>query len=168
MTISCSSSPFPSISACTSSQVISWLDPTLFDQHPAAVEDQRHLVFHDGLGTVRVQVGIAESDQRVEQRRPGFVVLGRDSHEAADHPRNDRLGHLAYEVTPLATVEPIEYVDCDRPDLFLVFADSFRGETPLEEVLEAVVLGRVHADEHRRDQLNRNHCVRDNCDAAGR
>ena len=37
----------------------------------------------------------------------------------------------------------------------LVLGDPPRREAALEELLEAVVLGRVHADEHRLDQLQR-------------
>ncbi len=43
----------------------------------------------------------------------------------------------------------------DRPDLVLVLGDPLRREPALEESLEPVVLGRVHRDEHRGHQLER-------------
>ena len=46
-------------------------------------------------------------------------------------------------------VEPVEHADGDLADLVLVLGDPLRREAALEERLEPVVLGRVHADEHR-------------------
>ena len=49
----------------------------------------------------------------------------------------------------------VEHAGGDRADLVLVLGDPLRREAALEERLEAVVLGRVHPDEHRLDQLER-------------
>ena len=55
----------------------------------------------------------------------------------------------------LAALEPVEHADDDRADRVLVVGDPLRREAALEERLEAVVLGRVHADEHRPRELER-------------
>ena len=55
----------------------------------------------------------------------------------------------------LAALEPVEHVDGDRADLVLVVGDPLRREPALEERLEPVVLGRVHPDEHRPRELER-------------
>ena len=52
-------------------------------------------------------------------------------------------------------------------DLVLVLGDPLRREAALEERLEPVVLGRVHRDEHRLLQLERDDRVRERGDAAG-
>ena len=65
----------------------------------------------------------------------------------------------------LAALEPVEDADDDLADLVLVGGDPLRREAGLEERLEAVVLGRVHADEHRPRQLDREDLV-DHDDAA--
>ena len=59
------------------------------------------------------------------------------------------------EVARLAALEPLEHVDRDRADRVLVLGDPLRREAALEERLDPVVLGRVHADEHRLLQLER-------------
>ena len=56
--------------------------------------------------------------------------------------------------------------DRDRADRVLVLGDPLRGEAALEERLEPVVLGRVHADEHRLDQLQRHDRVGERGDPA--
>ncbi len=55
----------------------------------------------------------------------------------------------------LPALEPVEHLYRDRPDLVLVLGDPLRREAALEERLEPVVLGRVHRDEHRGHQLER-------------
>ena len=55
----------------------------------------------------------------------------------------------------VAALEPIEHLDGDRADRVLVLGDPLRREAALEERLDAVVLGRVHPDEHRLLQLER-------------
>ena len=52
-------------------------------------------------------------------------------------------------------VEPVEHADDDRADLVLVGGDPLRREARLEEGLDSIVLGRVHADEHRPRKLDR-------------
>ena len=59
------------------------------------------------------------------------------------------------EVAGLASLEPVEDRRGDRADRVLVLGDPLRREAALEERLEPVVLRRVHADEHRPDQLER-------------
>ncbi len=65
----------------------------------------------------------------------------------------------------LAPLEAVEHADDDLADLVLVGGDPLRREPGLEERLEPVVLGRVHADEHRPRQLDREDLV-DRDDAA--
>ena len=122
---------------------------------PAALEDLGDVLVDDALDAVRVQVGVAGAERRVHEVRPDRVVLGRDAHEAADHARDDRLGDVGDEVAGLAALEPVEHVDDDRADLVLVVGDPLRREAGLEQRLDAVVLGRVHPDEHRPHQLER-------------
>jgi hypothetical protein len=152
MTISCSSSFSPSTSAWTSTLVRSSVG---FSRRsaislPAALEDLGDVALHDRLDALGVEVRVAGAEHRVHQPRPDRVVLGRDAHEAADHARDDRLGDVGDEVARLAALEPVEHADDDRADLVLVLGDPLRREAALEERLEAVVLGRVHPDEHRR------------------
>ena len=47
------------------------------------------------------------------------------------------------------SLDPVEDVDGDLADRVLVLGDPLRREAALEERLEPIVLGRVHADEHR-------------------
>ena len=78
----------------------------------------------------------------------------------ADHARDDGLRDVGDEVAGLAALELVEHVARDRADLVLVLGDPLRREAALEERLDAVVLGRVHPDEHRLDQLERHRRVR--------
>ena len=55
----------------------------------------------------------------------------------------------------LAALEAVEHVADDRADALLVVGDPLRREAALEQRLDAVVLGRVHADEHRPRELER-------------
>ena len=88
--------------------------------------------------------------------RPHRVVLGREAHEAADHARDHRLRDVVDQVARLAgPSRPVEHLDRDRADRVLVLGDPLRREAALEERLQTVVLGRVHADEHRLLQLQR-------------
>ena len=59
-----------------------------------------------------------------------------------------------------APVQPVEHLDDDRPDRILVIGDPLRREPGLEQRLQPVVLGRVHADEHRLRQLEREDLAR--------
>jgi hypothetical protein len=47
-----------------------------------------------------------------------------------------------------------------------VLRDPLRREAALEQHLQAVVLGRIHADEHRLDQLERQDRMRERGDPA--
>ena len=157
ITISCSSSFSPSTSACTSTLVRSSVG---FSRRSAISSRQRSkisgtsLVDH-ALDAVGVEVRVAGAERRVHQPRPDRVVLLGDAHEAADHARDDRLGDVGDEVARLAALEPVEHADGDLADRVLVLGDPLRREAALEERLEAVVLGRVHPDEHRPRQLER-------------
>ena len=55
----------------------------------------------------------------------------------------------------LAAVQPVEHLARDRADRILVVGDPLGREAALEERLDAIVLGRVHADEHRPGELHR-------------
>ena len=157
MTISCSSSRSPSSSAWTSTLVRSSVGRSRRSaiSRRAALEDLGHVALHDGVDALGVEVGVAGAERRVHQPRPDLVVLGRDAHEAADHARDDRLGDVGDQVAGLAAVEPVEHADGDLADRVLVLGDPLGREAALEERLEAVVLGRVHPDEHRPRELER-------------
>jgi len=64
-------------------------------------------------------------------------------------------GDVADQVTALAAPQAVQDLHDDRPDRVLVGGDPLGREAPLEECLHAVVLGRVHPDEHRLGQLER-------------
>ena len=53
----------------------------------------------------------------------------------------------------LATLQPVEHPDRDLADALLVVGDPLRREAALEQRLDAIVLGRIHADEHRLREL---------------
>ena len=55
----------------------------------------------------------------------------------------------------LAPLQAVEHLARDRADALLVVGDPLRREAPLEERLDAVVLGWVLADEHRAHELER-------------
>ena len=59
----------------------------------------------------------------------------------------------------LAAVEAVEHVGDDLADALLVVGDPLRREAGLEQRLDAIVLGRVHADEHRPRELHRQHAA---------
>ena len=147
-------------------QVVGRVLAALGDQLAAALEDLGDVALHHGLGALGVDVGVAGAERRVHQARPDRVVLRRDPHEAADHARDDGLGDVVDEVAGLAALEPVEHVAGDLADLVLVLGDPLRGEAALEERLEPVVLRRVHADEHRLHQLERDDRVGERGDAA--
>jgi hypothetical protein len=46
--------------------------------------------------TLRRRVRVARADDRVHQVRPCLIVLGREAHEAADHPRSEGTGHVQF------------------------------------------------------------------------
>jgi hypothetical protein len=147
-------------------QIVGRVLAPLGDQPPAALEHLRNLLLPDRFRALRVHVGIAGAQHRVHDPRPVLVVLGRDAHEAPDHPRDDRLRDVGHQVAGLAAVKALQHADGDLADRVLVVGDPLRREAALEERLEAVVLGRVHADEHRLDQLQRQDRVGERGDAA--
>ena len=59
------------------------------------------------------------------------------------------------EVACLAPLEAVEHAGDDRADRVLVRGDPLGREPGLEERLDAVVLRRVHPDEHRAHELER-------------
>ena len=170
ITISCSSSFWPSTSAWTRTLVRSSVG---FSRRSAIIAPQRAKICCDRLldrrfdvrRAVGAVVGVAGRQRRVHQLGPDRVVLLGDAHEAADHPRDRGLGDVGDQVAGLAALEPVEHAGDDLADLVLVGGDPLRREAGLEERLEPVVLGRVHADEHRPRQLDREDLV-DHDDAA--
>ncbi|CAB4945139.1 unannotated protein [freshwater metagenome] len=108
----------------------------------------RDVLGDERLEALGVQRRVAEAEQRVDRLRPRLVVLGVQPHELADHAGDDRLGDVGDEVGVLATLEAVHDARGDLADRGLVRGDRLRGERLLEEVLDAVVLRRVHADEH--------------------
>jgi hypothetical protein len=139
--------------------------PALGDEPPAALEDLGDLALHDRLGAFGVEVRVPGAERRVHEPRPDLVVLRRDAHEAADHAADHGLGHVRDQVAGLAPVHAVQDARRDGADRVLVLGDALGGEAALEERLEAVVLGRVHADEHRPHQFHRQHRVRQRGDA---
>ena len=151
-------------------EVVGRVRTALLDQRAAALEDLGHLALHDALGAIRVEVGVAAAERGVHQPRPDLVVLGPDAHEAADDARDDRLRDVGDEIAGLAAFEPVEHGDRDLADRVLVVGDALGREASLEQRLEPVVLGRIHPDEHRLDQLERHDRVaqeRDPADLGG-
>ena len=148
-------------------EVVGRVLAALGDHRPAAGEDLLDRLLDrlfDALDVGAV-VGVVGGQRHVHQLGPGRVVLLGDAHEAADHPRDRRLGDVGDEVARLAALEPVEHAGDDLPDRLLVGGDPLRREARLEERLQSVVLGRVHADEHRPRQLDREDLVDDD-DAA--
>ena len=136
-------------------QVIRRIRPPIGDQLPAALEDLGDVALHHGVDALGVHLGIVRAEDRVHQPRPDHVVLTREAHEAADHPRHDRLGDLVDQIARLTTLEAIEHLARDRADLILVLGDPLGREPTLEQRLDPIMLGRIHPDEHRALQLQR-------------
>ncbi len=128
---------------------------TLGDEFLAALEDLGDVFVDRAVEAVGVEIGVGGAERRVHQPRPDQVFLLGDAHEAADHARDDRLGDVGDQIARLAPGEPVEHAHGDRADRVLVIGDALGRETALEQRLQAVVLGRVHADEHRARQLDR-------------
>ena len=137
------------------------------DHRLAAFEDLGDVFLEHAVDALRVEVFVVAGERRVHQSRPGGVVLGRDPHEAADHARDGRLRDVADEVAALLAAQAVEQLGDDRADVVLVRGDPLGREAGLEQRLQTVVLGRVHADEHRLRELEREH-VRDGGDAGRR
>ena len=157
MTISCSSSFCPSTSAWTRTLVRSSVG---FSRLAATIRRQRSKISGMSCSITPstpsgLRSGSPGPERRVHQVGPDLVVLGRDPHEAADHAGDRRLGDVGDQVAGLAALERLEHVGDDRADLLLVGGDPLRREAGLEQSLDPVVLGRVHADEHRAAELDR-------------
>ena len=118
-------------------QVVGRVLAALVDQLPAALEDLGHVLLHDRSRPPRVRVAVPGAERVVHQPRPDRVVLGRDAHEAADHPRDHRLGDVVDQVARLAVGESVEHPDGDLADRVLVLGDPPRREAALEELLRA-------------------------------
>ncbi len=136
-------------------QIVRRVLAALGNELAAALEDLRHVFFDGALHAVGVQIRVPRAERRVHEVCPHRVVLGRDPHEAADHPRYDRLGDFVDQIALLTAGHAIEHVTHDRADRALVRGDALGREAGLEECLDAVVLGRVHPDEHRPRELER-------------
>ena len=106
----------------------------------------------DALGR---QLGVVGREGRVHDPRPQRVFLLGQAHEARDHARDDRLGDVGDQVAALTPVQTVEHLARDRADALLVVGDPLGREAALEQRLDAVVLGRVLADEHRAHELQR-------------
>src|SRR5204862_4943909 len=76
------------------------------------------------------------------------------------------LRDLRDQVGLRATLESVEHADDDGADLVLVLGDALGLESLLEYLLDAIVLWRVHADEHRPRELDREDRLADRGDAA--
>ena len=129
-------------------QIVGRSSPAILDHHPAPLEHLREVFLKDALDPFWAEVLVVGGQRRIDQARPDRVLLLGQAHEAADHPRDDRLGEVADQVAAVSALEPIKDGRHDRPDPLLVVGDALGGEAALEERLDAVVLGRVHADEH--------------------
>src|SRR5439155_179080 len=82
----------------------------------------------DLIEPARGEVLVAEAEGRVHQLGPDRVVLLRDAHEAADHPRDDWLGHLGDQVATALRGHALEDPLGDRADPVLVLRDPLRHE----------------------------------------
>ncbi|CAA9531264.1 MAG: hypothetical protein AVDCRST_MAG85-3696 [uncultured Solirubrobacteraceae bacterium] len=147
-------------------QVVGRVLAPLGHERVAALEQDADVALDRGGDVLGLEVLVAGTEQLVHQPRPGDVVLGRDPHERPDDPRDDGLGDVLDEVAGVAALEPVEHAARDRADLVLVLGDPLRREPALEERLEAVVLRRVHPDEHRARQLDGEDRLADRGDAA--
>jgi hypothetical protein len=127
----------------------------LRDELAAALEDLRHVALDDGSRAGGVVGPVSGPECRVHQPGPDGVVLLRDAHEAADHARHHGLCHVVDEIAGVAALDRVEHPDGDPADLVLVLGDALGREAGLEQRLQPVVLRRIHADEHRLHQLQR-------------
>ncbi|UUY04522.1 hypothetical protein LRS13_03010 [Svornostia abyssi] len=125
------------------------------DQLAAAAEDLGHVALHDDVRALGRRVRVTGAEDGVHEVRPDLVVLGRQSHEAADDARHDGLRYVADEIARLTAFEPLEHVDRDLADGGFVLRDPDGREAALEQRLDAVVLRRVHPDEHGLLELER-------------
>ena len=98
----------------------------------------------------------APSVEFISRAQTASSLLG-DAHEAADHARDHGLGDIGDEVARRRALQTVEHLHDDRPDRVLVSGDPPGRETRLEQRLQAIVLGWVHADEHRPHELDREH-----------
>jgi hypothetical protein len=144
-------------------QVVGGVLAALGDQPRTTLEDLGNVFLQGAVDAAGVHVRVGSAERRVHQARPDRVVLLGDAHEAADHARDHRLGDVGDQVAAVAggrAFQTIEHLDHDRADRILVRGDPTRREARLEQRLEAIVLGRVHADEHRAHELDREHAGR--------
>ena len=157
ITISCSSRRSPSISAWTRTLVRSSVG---FSRRSAISLLQRSKI----SGTSRSMIAALPPGLRSGSltARTEFMSRAQSASSSGGIPMKlwitrETTGCATSEtrshVSPVA--EPVEDVDRDRPDRLLVIGDPLRREAALEQRLEAVVLGRVHADEHRLLELER-------------
>ena len=137
------------------------------DQLAATREHLGHELVHQALDPGGVEVGVAGPECRVHELRPHRVVLGWNTHEAADDARDDGLRHVRDEIAAIAVVQSVEHLARDATYRILVGGDPLGREARLKERLDAVVLGRVHADEHRPGELQRQHAAGGDAPAFG-
>ena len=152
MTISCSSSVSPSISAWTRTLVRSSVG---FSRRSSIIWRQRSKISgmsfcEDLVEAARVEVVVARDRAPSSSAGPDRVVLRRMPMKL---PITRETTGWAMSVTrsqPLAARDARRAPIGDRADRVLVLGDPLRREPALEERLEPVVLGRVLGDEHRR------------------
>ncbi len=141
-------------------EVIGRVLAAIGDQLAAVLEDPGYELAHDRLDAFGVQLVVACAEQRVHHLGPHRVVFLSDADEAADHAGHHGLSEVLDDVDLVTPVETVEGAERDRTDLVLVLGDALGREATLEERLEPVVARRVHPNEHRALQLDRNDVVR--------
>jgi len=160
ITISCSSSFSPSTSACH--QHARQILRRLFEAAPRSGgciwRTPRGRLSRPRPGSRRgLRSRSPAPSIEVISRAPHRVVLLVDAHEAPNHPRHDRPARPrsrgSHSSRPVETIE--QHAPAILADRLLVVRDPLRREAALEQRLQTVVLGRVHADEHRLCQLQR-------------
>ncbi|WP_230316208.1 hypothetical protein [Conexibacter sp. W3-3-2] len=166
MAISISVSRSPSTSAVMRGRqevVAEVLDPLLADG----------LDVGDDLHDLLERVAPGRPDGRVLERggdvrpvdEPAVVGLG-GTQERADHARGDGLGDVGDEVDVVVVGEAVQDGLDDPPHDVLVLGDAAGGECLADELLHAVVPGRVHRDHLQALDVQRDPDVVDEEDAA--
>ncbi|MFM9140399.1 MAG: cytochrome P450 [Solirubrobacterales bacterium] len=134
-------------------------DPDTFDlrrspnDHQAFGGGGRHYCLGTALARLELKTLIEESLRYYPEM------------EIAGEPRYIVSGFVN-QLRTLHPVEAVEHAARDLADLVGVLGDPLRREAALEERLEPVVLGRVHADEHGLAELERQDGVGDRGDSA--
>ncbi len=157
ITISCSSSFCPSISACTSTLVRSSVG---LSRRSAIISPQRSKIF--GISSPMIASGPPGLSSGSPAPSEAFISCAHMASSSGGIPMKLPItrettgwAKSMHQVDGLPALEPVERLGDDLADPRLVSRDPLRREPGLEEHLQAVVLWRVHADEHRPRQLDR-------------